>query len=778
MPPLTHLNRRSPARRGGSRFVAAGLLSLTAGTFAGKSFAQTAATVCPRPADAQSPTAAAAAAASPVAPKSVVGADIQIRSDAATLGVDGDANLRGNVIVSQGDREIRADEVDYNAASATLNVRGKVEYRDPVVRVRGESGAYTETRGANIEGAEFELPARPARGRADKISIGVDGRVGLEDVEFTTCPAANPDWRLRARRIDLDTGEREGSGSGTRIEFKGVPILYLPYISFPLGNQRKSGFLFPDGGFSSRSGAQLTAPWYWNVRPQLDATVSPTLFSRRGVDLGGELRFLSRQQRGELQFNLLPNDDIYGKSRGRAALNYRANWSSGWRARLAAENVSDSEYFEDFAQGPEGTSAAFTVRNLELSYRGEHWRLLGQAQHFQTIDRTLTPAERPYARLPRLLASGAYRFGPLQLRFDGETVNFARGIGVNGWRSDVMPRATLDLSAPGWYVRPTAGYRYTRYRLDDVPAGQPRSPDRALPFAQLDAGLVLERSSPGTRRVTLEPRLQYLYIPYRDQSQLPIFDTALPDLSLAQMFSGNRYVGADRVNDANQLTTAVTMRLFDNSDGGEKLTATLGETWYRETPRSVLPGEPLRRGKRGDLIGELGIAAWRNFNASASLQWNPEASRSERAQLRLQYQPAKDRVVNIAYRMQNNTDLRLANVSARSGFGRLEQAEVSAAWPLRDRWHLFARNVYDLGARTALDQFVGLEYRSCCYRVRAVSRRFISNRTGERDSGIYLQLELIGLASVGTPAGTFLESTIRGYSSAAGQGPAVETITR
>jgi LPS-assembly protein len=632
--------------------------------------------------------------------------------------------LRGNVVVSQGDREIRADEVDYDASDTALDVRGKVEYRDPVVRVRGESGAYSETRGANIEGAEFELPARPARGRADKVSVGVDGRIGLDGVEFTTCPATNPDWRLRARRLDLNTGDREGSGRNTRIEFKGVPILYLPYISFPLGSQRKSGFLFPDGGFSSRSGAQLTAPWYWNVRPQLDATISPTIYTRRGIDLGGELRFLSRRQRGELQFSVLPSDNIYGESRGRAALHYGADWASGWRARIAAENVSDSEYYEDFAQGPEGTSAAFAARNLELSYRGEHWRLLGQAQHFQTIDRSLAPLDRPYARLPRLLASGAYRFGPVQLRFDGESVNFVRGVGVNGWRSDLLPRATLDLSSPGWYLRPTAGYRYTSYRLDDVVAGQPRSPDRSLPFAQLDAGLILERSRSAKRRITLEPRLQYLYIPYRDQSQLPIFDTALPDLSLAQMFSGNRYVGADRVNDANQLTTAVTMRLFDNADGGEKLAATLGETWYRETPRAGLPGEPLRRGKRGDVIGELALTAWRDFNVSAGLQWNPEASRSERAQLRLQYQPARDRVVNIAYRMQNNIDLRLANVSTRSGIGRLEQAEISAAWPVRDRWHLFARNVYDLGARTSLDQFVGLEYRACCYRIRAVSGSF------------------------------------------------------
>ena len=736
-------------------------------------------TSCPKPGGPSTASdAASAARTSKPPPLTPQDSTIQIRSDDATLGVDGNARLRGNVQVRQGDREIRADEVDYSAQGNQLDVRGKVEYRDPLVQLRGSSGAYSTTRGANVQGAEFEIPSRPARGRAESVSVGIDGRMKLRGVSFSTCPADDPAWRLRASELDLDTRARSGVGRNTSIEFKGVPILYLPYISFPLGNQRKSGFLFPDGGYSSRSGTQLTAPWYWNIHPQADATMAPTLYTRRGLDLNGELRFLTATQRGELRFDVLPSDNLYGSDRGRAVLHYGADWMSGWRARVDAENVSDPEYFEDFAQGPEGTSVAFAGRNAELSYRGENWRLLGQVQHFQTIDRNLAASARPYARLPRLLAAGNYRFGPLFLQFDGETVNFSRGVGVNGWRTDLMPRVGFTFETPGWYLRPTAGYRYTRYQLDDVAVGAPRSPQRSMPFAQLDAGLVLERDGGSARRVTLEPRLQYLYVPFRDQSQLPVFDTALPDQSLFQLFSGNRYVGADRVNDANQVTTALTARIFDTSTGREKLTATLGETWYLNSPRVSLPGEVRRLEKRGDVIAELGLQTWRHWNIGASLQWNPEASRSERAQLRLQYQPAPDRVVNIAYRTQYNTDRRFAGTGPNSGVGRLEQAEVSAAWPIRDRWQLFARNVYDLGTRQPLDQFAGLEYRACCYRLRVVARRFISNRTGERDSGIYVQLELNGLASVGTPAGTFLESTIRGYSSAAtGDSPA-ENITR
>ena len=707
--------------------------------------------LCPAPTG--SVAAQARRPAAPVTAATPEDADIDITSDNAELGRDGNATLTGNVRVVQGERELKADRVQYDAKRNAFSVKGTVQYRDPLVTARGSQGDYSQTEGANFEGAEFELPQRPARGTAKSMSVDVNGTIDLERVTFTTCPREDADWQIAARDIRLDTRSSTGTGRNAKVEFKGVPILYLPYISFPLGSQRKSGFLFPNLGHSTRSGAQLTVPWYWNVRPNIDATLEPTLYTRRGLDLGGETRWLFADQVGQLRFNLLPGDDVAGIDRHRLRVDHRADFAQNWRLRIAAEDVSDSAWFEDFAQGPDGTSIAFLERVAEVSYRDEFWRVRGEFQQFQTIDRDLTLAERPYARLPRLLAAGAWNFGRnglLSVALDSEIVNFDRSVGVTGWRLDAAPSVGLDLSGPGFYVRPSAGYRYTRYALEDTAPGDDDSPTRSLPFAALDVGLVFERNagSRGQRRVTLEPRLLYLYTPYRNQDALPVFDTARPDLNIVQLFSTNRFVGADRVGDSNQASFGLTTRLFDSRTQSQFLAATIGQTFYFETPRVTLPGEPVNTRRSSDIVAQLALAPYRNWSLDLGLQWNPQRSNHERSQLRIQYRPDAERVVNFAYRFQRD---------------RLEQGEVSGAWPIGKRWNVFARMVYDLDDSSSLERFAGLEYKACCWRLRAVARRFVSNRTGERDTGVYLQLELNGLASVGTPADAFLERAIRGY---------------
>lgn len=685
--------------------------------------------------------------------ESAVASDIDITSDEAQLGVDGNATLSGHVRVVQGERELRAERVQYDAKRNAFSVRGSVEYRDPVVRARGVEGNYAQAEGARFARAEFELPQRPARGTAGDMRVDVNGVIDLEGVTFTTCPQGDDSWLIEARDIRLDTRTRTGTGRNAQVQFKGVPILYLPYISFPLGSERKSGFLFPNLGQTTRSGAQLTVPWYWNLRPNVDATLEPTLYQRRGLDLAAEARWLLERQIGQLRVNFLPGDDLAGRDRTRLRLDHRADFAQNWRLRIAAEDVGDSAWFEDFAQGPEGTSVAFVERVAEVSYRDESWRLRGEFQHFQTIDRDLAREDRPYARLPRLLAAGTWNFGRsglLAIGLDSEVVNFHRSTGVTGWRFDAAPRIELDLSRPGFFLRPSAGWRYTRYALDGLAAGADDSPSRSLPFAALDAGLVFERTTGdrAQRRVTLEPRMLYLYTPFRDQDDLPIFDTGRPDLNIVQLFSTNRFVGADRVGDANQVSIGLTTRLIDSSTQGQFLAATIGQTFYFETPRVALPDEPPADRRRSDLVGQLALAPYRDWSLDLALQWNPSDTRHERSQVRLQYRPDAERVLNFAYRFQRE---------------RLEQGELSGAWPIGRRWNLFARMVYDFQDDQSLERFAGLEYKACCWRLRMVARRFVSSRTGERDTGVYLQLELNGLASVGTPADAFLERAIRGY---------------
>jgi LPS-assembly protein len=678
---------------------------------------------------------------------------VHISADEGELNIKGNSALSGNVLLRQGERQIRADHLEYDAESERFSLEGAVRYSDPTLTLSGSDGSYSPALGARFEGTEFELAESGARGSARSLEVEEGGKVSLQGVSFTTCPVDDVDWELRSARIDLDTRARNGSSRGTSVRFKQVPIIYLPWMSFPLGPQRKSGFLFPEPGNSSRSGVSIPVPYYWNIRPNMDFLAVPTWYSRRGVDLGGEFRYLTLRQSGSVDFNYLPGDDLAGIDRSRVRWRHLAELPGEWRFRIDATDVGDTAYFEDFALGPEGTSVPFTERLAEASYRDEHWNVRAQLQHYQTIDEELIEEQRPYARTPRVLASGDWDLGmgAINYGFDSEFVNFDRDVGVTGWRMDVAPRVGFDWSAPGFFVRPSAGYRYTQYSLDDTSPGEESSPTRSLPFASLDAGLVFERSagSRGQRRMTLEPRALYLYTPYRDQSALPLFDTGIPDLNFVQLYRNNRYVGADRVNDANQLAFGLTTRLFDSGSGTQYFAASLGQAYYFERPRVVLPFETPSTRDTSDFVAQVSLTAYKNWNVEAGIQWNPEDTRSERSQLRLQYRPGGDRVLNIGYRAQRD---------------RLEQAEVSGAWPLGRRWNAFGRMVYSLRDDTTLERFAGFEYEACCWRIRAVVRRFISSSAGNQETGFQVQLELKGLASVGSDTDAFLERTIRGYS--------------
>jgi len=679
---------------------------------------------------------------------------IDISSDSATLGVDGDATLQGNVRVRQGNREIRAEDVRYDAEGSAFEVDGSVEYRDPLVRVVGQDGTYSAAEGATFKAAQFELRERAARGEAASMQLTPRGVIELDRVSFTSCPAEDEAWRIRARSITLDSGRRLGTGRGARVDFKKVPILYLPRISFPLGDERKSGFLFPSVGHSSRSGAQLVVPYYWNIAPNADLTFEPTAYSRRGVDLAGELRYLSRRQRATVDFNYLPSDQIFGDDRSYVHLGHVAKLPRALRFAVDAGSVSDSFYFEDLGSGPEDTSVPFVERLAALSYRDENWRVAGELQQFQTIARDLAETDRPYARVPRIIANADFGLGRarwLRYGFESEIVGFDRDVGVTGWRVDAAPRIALDLTGAGWFVRPAAEWRYTQYSLEDTAPGARQSPSRGVPVASFDTGLTFERPSGSRRdrRITFEPRVQYAYIPFRQQDDLPLFDTGLPDPNPALIFRANRYVGGDRVGDANQLSVGATSRLLDADDGRQFLVATVSQTYYFEPPRVTIPGETSSTRQESDLVAQLGLAGYKDWGLDLALQWNPEDSRSERAQAALQYRPGAESVLNLGYSYQRD---------------RLDQVEGSGAWPVGERWNLFARYVHSIRDSKALERFAGLEYKACCWRVRLVGRRYVSSRTGEQDTGIYLQLELTGLASVGSAADAFLQGSIRGYS--------------
>jgi LPS-assembly protein len=740
-----------------------------------------------------------------------LGADITSTSDQLTTNADGQTELNGNVDVHAGEREIQADKLIYDRLNNSLNVSGQVRFRDPTVLVQGDTGRYGDD-GALFNHAQFQLLQQSGHGSADQISMSPSDVITLRNVIYTSCPQQRATWQIRARELRLDTAAGEGVGRGAIIDVHDIPIAYLPWISFPLSDARKSGFLFPEISTSSRSGAMLAIPWYWNIAANQDATLVPTYYSSRGLDMGVQYRFLSDWNRGSIDASYLPDDRAYGaelRSEGQTDPNSdrsylrvldRMQLSGNTRIDTSVESVSDTEYFEDFSQGSQSTSTPFLARSLAVGHRDDIWNLRGELLDFQTLDITLPDENRPYIQLPRLSAAGNWspqRWPLLVTGIDTELVNFTRSIGstcscadtacgacssapcalastlpnstpwpcVSGWRLDARPHVGLDISGPGYFLRPDVAWDLTQYSLRD-PGTPDSSPQRSLPIVDIDTGLQFERlaGSGGARSMTLEPRLMYVYIPYRDQNSLPVFDTSTPDLNSIELFRPNRYVGIDRIGDANELTMGVTTQLFENSTGQRYLSATLGQSLYLTQPRVTLPvtlvdqiAQPPPH-TTSSLIAEVNLTAYRHWNLQVDVASNPAVSSVEQAEVLLQYLASSKQVINIGYLYRD---------------GVVQQIDASGAWPVSTHWDVYARAVYSLLDRAPIENFAGFQYRGSCWSIRAVAQSSVSTRTGERDTGVSLQLELTGLSNVGSGIGTgsgvstFLEQSIRGYSAAA-----------
>lgn len=679
---------------------------------------------------------------------------INVTSDTGDLGRAGDATLSGNVKIRMGQRLLTADQAEIDAEQRSISLNGDVEYLDPTMHVRGEGGAFQEGGRGDFKGAEFELLDTSVRGAAKNASMSPSGHIKLEDVKYTACPPGNEDWSLGAGGIDIDQKNRIGTGRDVRIEFLGVPIFYTPWISFPVGDQPKSGLLFPTIGSGSRTGTQVAVPYYWHLAPNYDATLITRWYSSRGVRLDPEFRYLSDTTRSQLNVEYLFDDQDTGDARGVVEWRHVTRFAPRTRLLIDATDVSDDNYYEDFGVGFEGTSVTFVNRYIDLRHDMDAWSFNARAQAYQVLDATIADADQPYRIVPQLTAQGRWRDlpGGLSGSVFAEATNFQRDFGTQGVRLDAEPGLEWRVDRNGAYFAAGASYRYTQYLLDNVATGADDSPSRSLPTANLDTGFTLERASGsrGNRIQTLEPRLSYLYVPYKNQDDLPVFDTGIPDLNLVQLFSNNRYVGPDRVGDANQVSVGLTTRLLDSTRGRQYLSATLGQAFYFDDPRVTLPGEPVRDRSSSDVVAEVELAAFKNWNARFAYQWNPDQTQTERSETFVQYNPSPGRVINAGYRFRRDL---------------LEQVDVSGAWPINNQWRGFARVVYSLQENKTLDQFVGFEYSSCCWAVRFITRRFVSSRSGDAETSFGLQLELKGLSSVGVDNEAFLREAIRGYSS-------------
>lgn len=709
---------------------------------------------CPAGSDEQTATAQGNMPADPAQEVALDENTVIISADEASVSRNDVSVMSGNVQIRRSDVLLETDEARYDPATDNLSAVGNVRFSQPGIEVSGKRARFEgESERGAISLTSFRLPNNGGRGSADRIAIEGKNQIVMNQVRYTTCEGDKPAWTLVAPKLVLDNEKGTGSGRNVRVEFKGIPLIYAPYISFPISDKRKSGLLTPDFGHANRSGTAVELPFYWNIAPNYDATLTPRLLLTRGLQLNTEVRYLKPRAAGKLYVEYLAKDKETDDARKYLSFQHDSSWARRWSMQADLNHVSDNTYFEDLGNNSSEASLTHLQRRVDFRYDTDNWRFLNRWQFLQTIFDSIDPADRPYRRLPQFALNGARNIADSRLSFgfNGELVNFDRNIGVTGIRLDAQPRLSWKKIGNGYYFIPSAAWRFTQYDLDNVAVGDPVRPSRSAPMLTLDTGLVFERESQISASAvqTLEPRIFYTYIPYRDQSQLPVFDTDLADFNLVQLFQANRFIGADRLGDANQVSVGVTTRFLDTNSGRQYLSATIGQTAFFDDRLVNLPGEGPQTSRASDLIAEMSASFSASWRADMSLQWDPSDNTATKSAARLLYTPGERKVLSLGYRFRR---------------GLLEQSDIATAWPVGDRWRFIGRWNYSMRDSQTLDRLIGLEYERCCWGLRLATRRFITTRTGESDTTLLLQLELKGLSSVGRRTDSFLEHGILGYS--------------
>ncbi|MNI25522.1 LPS-assembly protein LptD precursor [compost metagenome] len=590
--------------------------------------------------------------------------------------------------------------------------------------------------------------------------------------------------------------------------FKDVPILASPYMTFPVKKERKSGFLMPTYGTTSQGGFDFSLPYYLNLAPNYDLTVQPRYFSKRGMQLGGEFRYLGSSYVGTMDGTYLPNDNITGEDRWMYWWRHQQTFSHGFYADWDIAKVSDDDYFRDISQlGLNQASTTYLPQRGRVGWASKYWSTYAQVYKYQTLQDPDAPLVPPYDKEPELYLRGArYDWGGFDVDWTSTAVRFRRpdfGSTVrypDGDRLQSYPTVSYPIVRPGWFIIPKAGVNYTQYQtkwygtdalgLNGGSAdGLPRSQSRTVPIMSLDAGLIFERDTSLFGKAstqTLEPRLYYLRVPYRDQSKMPVYDTSLADFSFSQAFEENIYTGGwDRISNANQLTAALTSRWLDANTGFERLSLAVAQRLYFEDQMVTLPGETPRENVRSDFLVGASAALTDTLSTDVAAQYNPYDNQWSRGLVSARWSPQRLTTVAVSYRYQRDPQTGVQYQPQGQN-----QVSLAVQWPFTKRWYGVGRVDYSLrsGPSSTVSNttdsprvtqaIAGLEYKGdCCWVGRVVYQRYAVSAT-DANSAVFFQLELTGLGSLGTDPMNLLNKSIPGYTSITPPVPAGTTFER
>ncbi len=682
--------------------------------------------------------------------------------------------LHDNVRIQQGSRQLSADHAALNNDTGQMQATGNVVLTDQSIEMRGSTMQADMTRNsATVRDSEYRLTDRGMHGSASEFTVREDGFITLQDATFTSCPEGDESWLLSASEMSLDRNEGWGEATNLSIDLFGVPAVYLPYMTFPIDERRRSGILMPTASYEEDNGIDIAVPYYWNIAEDYDATFFPRWIEARGFQLGTEFRYLTEASTGTLFGEVLPDDkdviDGIDPDRWAYGIKHRSQFTDRWYGLIDASGVSDDRYFEDLGRNVSSANETTLPRTALVGYRDRHWQTSLQAYRAQMLQ---TPvASEPYRKLPELRFLGQYprSLGGLGIALDGSATVFDHPDLTKPLadRVDVAPQIKWPMEALWGYLTPSVKYRYTEYALQDQLTDEQQSLSRELPIYAIDSGLFFEREGLAFDRhfvQTLEPRVYALYVPFEDQDAIPLFDTSEPTPSYNQLFRDNRFIGADRQGDARQISVGLTSRVLSADGGEEWLRLAVGQSYYQQDRKvSLTPGLPDESATRSPLYSEGALALNESVELRGLLVWNDIERNTVRGSFAIHYEPDERRVVNIEHRYREYPD-RVA-----------EQADLSFAFPLSTSWQMVGRWQHDLSEAMDIDSFVGFEYESCCWAMRLVARHYLNvqldsegnilpGSDDEYDDGVYFQFVFKGLGGAGSNSlRTLLSETIEGY---------------
>ena len=669
-----------------------------------------------------------------------------------TTVIGGLTQLEGGVNIRQGYRRLASDSAELDQVTNKARLEGAVTLREPGLLLRGDSAQVdTLTSEAIFSNAEYVFHADNLRGSADRIIRLEDERLRLEQGHYTYCPPHSNAWGLDADSIVLNQAEGFGTAEDAVLRVGGVPVFYAPYFTFPIDDTRRSGFLYPSIGYSEDNGLDVSVPYYFNIAPNLDATLTTRVLSDRGLLLENELRYLNRWSNNTLNTAFLPDDDETNEDRWLLGIEHQGRLSERWTSSIDFTAVSDRDYFDDLDTSLQIARQDHLDQRADLTYTSDVGQFNARVHDFETID---NDSASPYQRLPQFTWTSEHSLSDASnaalraefTRFDRDLDNLTGSDRITGDRIHVQPTINYEWRTPGYYIKPELTLWSTSYELDNQLTGLDDNPSVNAPIVSLDSGLFFDRERGNGGLQTLEPRVFVLYVPEEDQDDIPDFDTSEFDFSYSQLFRKNRFSGYDRIGDAQQVSLGVSTA-FLTEQGEETARFSLGQAFFfADREVTLVSNAPDETENQSDIAAE---ALWNitpnwRFNLDAVLDHSDFDSNETNARLR--YQSDLNHRFSLGYRFEDNVR---------------DQTDLSFIWPIAQNWTALGRWLYDRMDSESLETTLGLEYEDCCWKVSFAGVRRVDD-TNDFDTGILLTFTLKGLGSFGSGNSSFLNDII-GY---------------